>query len=104
MDVDSAPTRMRPLKLLRGTIDFTAGVHRIDLRSINPTVLPRVHVALMPGAGAASYRIVLGDSTSYDEKIIMVGRAVARDSIVGTWSETILCCSATGRFSLWRAR
>jgi len=44
----------------------------------------------------------LGDSASFDEKIVMSGRAITADSIVGTWTETIVCCSAAGRFALWR--
>ena len=101
LEVDSAPTRRASKEPVFGIVDFTAGIQKLDLRrSIGRTLPTGAHVSV----DGANYRIVLGDSASYDEKIVMIGKRVASDSIVGTWSETILCCSATGRFSLWRVQ
>ena len=99
MDVDSVPTRRASGEPVFGIVDFTAGIQKIDLQhSISRTLPVGAHISLDGG----NYKIVLGDSASYDEKIVMIGRRVGPDSIVGKWSETILCCSATGTFSLWR--
>jgi len=84
-----------------GSIDFAARRYSIDFwRAINHRLPNGASVAVLEDP--RRYKITLGDSTSFDEKIVMIGRAVTRDSIVGTWSETIVCCSASGRFSLWR--
>jgi hypothetical protein len=107
IDVDSAPTRRVRREPLFGTIDFAAGTYRIDLQhSIGHNLPPAVHIGAIASSDAAAraYRIILGDSSSYDEKIVMVGRLVTRDSMAGTWTETVLCCAAAGRFSLWRIR
>jgi hypothetical protein len=101
MDVDSVPTRRASGEPVFGIVDFTAGIQKIDLRrSINRSLPPGAHISVDGG----NYKIVLGDSASYDEKIVMLGRLVTPDSIVRKWSETILCCSAIGKFSLWREK
>lgn len=105
IDVDSAPTRQLPKQPLFGTIDFATHRYAIDLRRSLSVLSNGAFIAPAGGSPASSteYRIVLGDTSSFDDKIVMRGRLVAHDSIVGTWSETIVCCSAAGRFSLWRA-
>jgi hypothetical protein len=105
IDVDSAPTRRQPKQLVFGTIDFAAHRYAIDFQHSIGRVLSSA--ALIAPIGetqrtSPEYRIILGDSSSFDDKIVMRGRLVAHDSIVGTWTETILCCSAAGRISLWR--
>ena len=106
IDVDSAPTRQLPKQPVFGTIDFATGRYAIDFQHSFRGTLPNgAYIAPVPDAPASlpEYRITLGDSSSFDDKIVMRGRLVARDSIVGTWSETVICCSAAGHFSLWRA-
>lgn len=101
IDIDSAPTRIPTKEPTFGTIDFLAHRHSIDFgRAITHRIPTGAYVVALAEAG--QYKIILGDSASYDEKILMIGRAVTRDSIVGTWTETVVCCSAGGRFSLWR--
>jgi len=103
IDVDSAPTRLSTKTPVLGSIDFAAHRYSLDLWSaINHRLPNGAYVTAIEEQ--PRYRITLGDSASYDEKIVMIGRAVSRDSIVGTWSETIVCCSAGGRFTLWRPR
>lgn len=106
INVDSAPTRQRLKEPLYGTVDFAAHRHAIDLRRIVNVHSSGAFITPLEGSSPPStdYRIVLGDSSSFDEKIVMRGHLVGRDSIVGTWSETIVCCSAGGRFSLWRVK
>jgi len=106
IDVDSAPTRRLTKQPLFGTIDFATGRYVIDLQHSFNSALPNgAYIApeTNTSALAPEYKITLGDSSSFDNKIVMRGRLIARDSIVGTWSETVLCCSAGGHFSLWRA-
>jgi hypothetical protein len=106
IDVDSAPTRRLLKQQLLGTIDFATGRYAIDFQHSFNSALPNgAYVAPTTDASAspAEYKITLGDSSSFDNKIVMRGRLIGRDSIVGTWSETVICCSAGGRFSLWRA-
>lgn len=106
IDIDSAPTRRVLKQTLFGTIDFANKRFTIDFEhSIGHVLQNAARIASDSTAEISTkqYRIVLGDSASVDEKIVMRGHLVARDSIVGVWTETILCCSAAGRFSLWRA-
>ena len=106
IDVDSVPTRRLALNPVVGTIDFAKNRYAIDFwRSISRRLPNGAVVAPLPRSDDSQprhYRITLGDTSSMEEKIVLVGRQVGRDSIVGTWSETILCCAAGGRFSLWR--
>jgi hypothetical protein len=106
IDVDSAPTRFQPTKPVFGTVDFASGHFAIDFRQAIARTLPNAaHVVQVTPEATGQppqYKITLGDSTSFDDKIILLGRPVTADSIVGMWSETILCCSAVGRFVLWR--
>jgi len=107
LDVDSAPSRQVPKQPIYGTINFAAAHYSIELRqAISRSLANSAAVVALPQSnqqGPALYKITLGDSNSFDEKIVLVGRPVTSDSIVGTWSETILCCSAAGRFTLWRS-
>jgi hypothetical protein len=107
LDVDSTPGRRPPSHPIFGTINFATGHYAIDLfqalsrRDIRDTA----RIAALPRTDErqpATYRIILGDSASYDDKLVFIARQVTRDSLVGTWSETIVCCSAAGRFSLSR--
>jgi hypothetical protein len=106
IDVDSAPTRLMPTKPVFGTINFASSRHAIDFRQAISRTLPGgAYVVALPaqaGGQVPVYKITLGDSSSFDDKVVFLGRAVTSDSIVGTWSETILCCAAVGRFVLWR--
>ena len=106
IDIDSAPSRRPSTKPVFGSIDFAAGRYSIDFRlAINRTLPNGAFIATIPRSDDRQppmYKVTLGDSSSFDEKVVMLGRLVTRDSIVGTWSETILCCSAGGRFTLWR--
>ena len=106
LDVDSAPSRQVPKQPIYGTINFATARYAIELRqAISRGLANSAAVVAVPQENqrtAVQYKITLGDSNSFDEKIVLVGRAVTSDSIVGTWSETILCCSAAGRFTLWR--
>ena len=106
IDVDSAPTRRPSSKPVFGTVDFATARYSLDLWSAINRRLPNgVSVtALSPSSPEQPtlYKIIIGDTSSYDEKVVLLGRPVTPDSIVGTWTETILCCSAGGRFSLWR--
>jgi hypothetical protein len=100
IDVDSAPTRIAAKQTVVGTVDFTTQRHMVDLwPAINHRIPNSAYVARLE---PRQYKIILGDSASFDEKIVMTGRAVTPDSIVGTWTETVVCCSAGGRFTLWR--
>jgi hypothetical protein len=104
---DSAPTRNPARDPVFGSIDFAAHRYSIDFwRAVNHRLLNSAYVRAVPVGNRepVPYAITLGDSSSVDEKIVMIGRAVTSDSIVGTWTETIVCCSAGGRFSLWRSR
>jgi len=84
-----------------GSVDFASHRYSLDFsHAINHRVPTGAYVSAL--AESQHYRITLGDSTSFDDKIVMIGNAVTRDSIVGTWTETIVCCSAGGRFTLWR--
>jgi enterochelin esterase family protein len=107
LDVDSAPSRQVPKQPLYGTINFATAHYSIELRqAISRNLANSAAVVAWPQSkqqGPALYKITLGDSNSFDEKIVLMGRPVTSDSIVGTWSETILCCSAAGRFTLWRS-
>jgi len=103
IDVDSAPDRQLPKQPTFGTIDFAAHRYAIDFRRALNRTLPAGAVIAPVAEAQNEYRIILGDSSSFDYRIVMRGRLVARDSIVGTWTETIICCSAVGRFSLWRS-
>ncbi|HEY9230189.1 MAG TPA: hypothetical protein VIP11_26285 [Gemmatimonadaceae bacterium] len=107
VDVDSAPSRRASDKPVFGTIDFATARYSIDFGAAIAHRLPNgayVVALSQPGdAPSKQFKITLGDSSSFDEKVVLVGRQVKRDSIVGTWSETVMCCSAGGRFSLWRA-
>ena len=101
LDVDSAPTRRPSKEPTFGSVDFTAHRHTVDLdRAISHRIPSGAAVIALEKP--RQYKITLGDSASFDDKIVMIGRAVTVDSIVGTWAETILCCSAGGRFVLWR--
>jgi len=101
LDVDSAPTRNPAKEPAFGSIDFAAHRYSIDFwRAINHRLPNGAYVAALEAP--RQYKITLGDSTSFDDKIVMIGRPVTLDSIVGTWTETIVCCSAGGRFTLWR--
>ena len=106
LDVDSAPSRQVPKQPVYGTVDFATAHYSIELRrAISRTLANTAAVVALPQSNEkapALYKITLGDSNSFDDKIVLVGRPVTPDSIVGTWSETILCCSAAGRFTLWR--
>jgi hypothetical protein len=106
IDLDSAPTRALPKQPVLGTIDFTKKRYSIDLRRSIGRSLPNaasIAAQSQPDRQAPTvYKITLGDSNSFDDKIILIGRPVSSDSIVGTWTETVLCCSAAGRFTLWR--
>ena len=105
IDVDSAPTRRPATRPVIGTIDFAAARYSLSfLTAINRTLPNGAYVVALPGQddGPPLYKVTLGDSSSFDDKVVFLGRLVGRDSIVGTWSETILCCSAGGRFALWR--
>lgn len=106
LDVDSAPSRQVPKQPISGTVNFATGRYSIDLRRvISRELANRAGVVVLPPQNqreAALYKITLGDSNSFDDKIVLLGRPVTSDSIAGTWSETILCCSAGGRFTLWR--
>ena len=99
-DVDSAPTRIAAQKTVVGTVDFATHRHVVDFwPAINHRIPNGAYVVRVE---PRQYKIILGDSASFDEKIVMIGRAVTSDSIVGTWTETIVCCSAGGHFILWR--
>ena len=103
IDVDSSPTRNPAKEPTFGSIDFVAHRYSIDFwRAINHKLPNGAYAAAASLSG--QYRFILGDSSSFDEKIVMVGRAVAEDSVVGTWTETIVCCAAGGRFTLWRSK
>jgi hypothetical protein len=106
LDVDSAPTRLLPTRAIFGTIDFGAGRHSVELRRAIGRDLTNAVLLVAERSPdhpqSTVYKITLGQPNSFDEKIVLVGRAVTADSVVGTWSETILCCSAGGRFALWR--
>jgi hypothetical protein len=106
LDLDSAPTRTLLKQPVFGTIDFAMKRYTIDLRrSIGRSIPNAASIVEQPQAdrqSPATYKVTLGDSTSFDDKIILIGRRVGSDSIVGTWNETVLCCSAAGRFILWR--
>ena len=100
IDVDSAPTRIGAKGSVVGTIDFATHRHTVDFwRAISHRIPDGAYAV---SVGPRQYKFVLGDSASFDEKIVMTGSAVTADSIVGTWTETIVCCSAGGRFVLWR--
>jgi hypothetical protein len=100
IEVDSAPTRIAAKQTVVGTVDFTTHRHMVDFwPAINHRIPNGAYVARLK---PRQYKIILGDSASFDEKIVMTGRAVTPDSIVGTWTETVVCCSAGGRFTLWR--
>lgn len=108
LDVDSAPSRRVPPQPIFGTIDFAKGRYSIDLfRGLGRQGLAdTVRISPVPAVAPDStkrYRIILGDSSSFDDKLVMSARVITADSLIGTWSETILCCSAAGRFTLWRA-
>jgi hypothetical protein len=107
IDVDSAPSRHPSNKPVFGTINFSTATYAIDFNvAINRSLSKGAHVTALPQHDddhSAVFKITLGDSSSYDDKIVFLGHQVARDSIAGTWAETILCCAAGGRFSLWRA-
>ncbi len=101
IDVDSAPARNPAKEPIFGSVNFTSHHYSVDFwRAINHTLPNAASVTVMQDP--RRYRFIFGDSMSFDDKIIMVGQAVTNDSIVGTWTETILCCSAIGRFVLWR--
>ena len=106
IDIDSTPTRRLPKNPVFGTIDFAAARHAIDfMPAIGRRLPPGAYVVTAPRQAPdepTTYRITLGDSTSFDEKLAFFGRAVTDDSVVGTWTETNLCCAAAGRFALWR--
>jgi hypothetical protein len=106
IDVDSAPTRRPSTKPIVGTVDFAAARYAIDFfQAIKRRLPPGAYVVALPPQQEGQpplYKMTLGDSSSFDEKLVFLGRLVGPDSIVGTWSETILCCSAGGRFALWR--
>ena len=105
IDVDSAPSRRPAAQPIFGTIDFANARYSIDFwLAINRRLPNAAHLVPLTGddSGHDVIKIVLGDSSSFDDKVVLLGRQVAQDSIVGTWSETIVCCSAAGRFSLWR--
>ena len=102
IDVDSAPTRLATATPNFGSIDFARHSYSLDFwRAINHRLPNAAYVTALEEP--TRYRITLGDSASFDEKIVLVGRAVTPDSVVGTWMETIVCCSAGGRFTLWRS-
>lgn len=102
LDVDSAPTRHPANEPSLGSIDFAAHRYSLDVwRALNRRLPAGAYVTALDES--RQYKITLGDSTSFDEKIVMTGRALTADSIIGTWTETIICCSAGGRFMLWRA-
>lgn len=107
IDVDSAPSRRPSNKPVFGTINFARDTYAIDFGvAINRHLPKGAHVVALPQHDddhSTVFKITLGDSSSFDEKIVFLGRQVARDSLAGTWAETILCCAAGGRFSLWRA-
>ena len=101
IDVDSAPTRNPAKGPTLGTVDLVAHRYSLDFwRAINRKLPNGAYLA--PSEQPQQYKVILGDSTSFDEKIVMIGEAVTPDSIIGTWTETIVCCSAGGRFVLWR--
>jgi hypothetical protein len=107
IDVDSAPSRRPSEKPIFGMIDFATARYSIDFwLAINRRLPNGAHVVAIPQLDEGRptlYKITLGDSSSFDEKVVFLGRQVTPDSIVGTWEETILCCAAGGRFSLWRS-
>jgi hypothetical protein len=106
LDVDSTPGRRPPGHPIYGTINFATGHYAIDLfQALSRDIRDTARIVSLSRTDAqqpAVYRIILGDSASYDDKLVFLARQVTRDSLVGTWSETIVCCSAAGHFTLWR--
>lgn len=110
LDVDSTPGRRPPNEsVVYGTINFARAHYAIDLfRALSHSGIANTALIVAPVNTDAQqppvYRIILGDSASFDDKLVLLAHPVTVDSLIGTWSETIVCCSAAGRFTLWRAQ
>jgi len=91
-----------------GTVDLVVRKHTLNFQPLIGRDLPHEATFSVRGRadvpGALRYEIVLGAAHSDHNKALFEGRAVTADSIVGTWSEAAYCCSASGRFTLWRPR
>jgi hypothetical protein len=108
LQADSTPTRTLPRKPVDGTIDFSSSLSDVDFRSLIGRSLSRraevkVERDSSLGGAAAVYRVILGEVNTDVGKIVLVAKAIRTDSLAGTWSETVLCCSAAGTFVMWRA-
>jgi len=91
-----------------GTVDLVVGKHTLNFQPLIGRDLSHEATFSVRGRsdvpGALRYEIVLGAAHSDHDNALFEGHAVTADSIVGTWSEAAYCCSASGRFTLWRPR
>lgn len=109
LQADSTPSRKLQHTPVTGSIDFAAKVAHIDYRplvgrQLTPQAEVRAEKDSTGSAPSTIYRIILGDTNSDVGKIALVAHVVRADSLAGTWTETVLCCSAGGTYVLWRAR
>ena len=107
LQADSTPSRKLQHTPVTGSIDFAANVAHIDYRplvgrQLSPHAEVRIEKDSSSTPPSTIYRIILGELNSDVGKIALVAHAIRPDSLAGTWSETVLCCSAVGTFVLWR--
>jgi hypothetical protein len=109
LELDSAPGRTPKRWQAEGVVAPDFSRYDLDVASlIGRSLTPAAEFSVIKQTDTPDgtwIEITLGDAKSDHSKILLRGRPArtgAADSIVGTWVEQAYCCSAAGRFTLWR--